>query len=646
MKHLLFFLLLINLTPAQIDSTSSDYFVEDIIEENVSDVEDENLYEIYEELLSKPINLNTADRSDLMQIPFIDDEMVEKILAHRNKIHKYYSTKELYLIDGLDVKDVKRIIPFLSAEVISSGNLSRPLFGEINIFNRMRYFQKNDPDETGKYLGNNLKAYHRIILDKKEFGSAGFIIEKDPGENNFNDYQSFYLEYLSDGFIKHFIAGDYYVEFGQGLVLWRPYAFTKGSDVISPFCKKSRNLIANKSANENGFFRGIGLELSHSGFSLKMFYSDNFRDATLNGNNEINTIVNTGYHRTENELDKKHNINEKSIGGILSYKSNLFDISFLAYQLSYSNDLAYKNAYSLYGNDFNFISLSYNLYLGRTNITAEWAYNNLSVASINSIRFDLTRDIKLLLSVRNYPRNFSTIYGNAIGERSGNQNEFGFYSGIRYSSPVGTFSFYYDKYKIPYSWDESGFPSSGNEFLVFYESKEYRSVKIKSRYKYETREIINRNGDLPFDKIQHSMRLQVYYKSSPVLLLQSGIFYSGGIFEQKQNTEDGYLFYQDIKYMYENFSLNARICFHKTDSYNSRIYMYENDLRGVMTNLPFYHEGYKWYFLLSYRPVNWLNISVKYSNHFMNEEMLSTGQLKEYGKNISRISIQLDNSFQ
>ncbi len=98
--------------------------------------------------------------------------------------------------------------------------------------------------------------------------------------------------------------------------------------------------------------------------------------------------------------------------------------------------------------------------------------------------------------------------------------------------------------------------------------------------------------------------------------------------------------------MYENFSLNARICFHKTDSYNSRIYMYENDLRGVMTNLPFYHEGYKWYFLLSYRPVNWLNISVKYSNHFMNEEMLSTGQLKEYGKNISRISIQLDNSFQ
>ena len=54
------------------------------------------------------------------------------------------------------------------------------------------------------------------------------------------------------------------------------------------------------------------------------------------------------------------------------------------------------------------------------------------------------------------------------------------------------------------------------------------------------------------------------------------------------SNENGYLIFQDIRFSPSN-SLNiyGRIIFFKTDSFNSAIYEYENNLTGVLTKLRF-----------------------------------------------------------
>ena len=90
--------------------------------------------------------------------------------------------------------------------------------------------------------------------------------------------------------------------------------------------------------------------------------------------------------------------------------------------------------------------------------------------------------------------------------------------------------------------------------------------------------------------------------------------------------------------MQQNISLYGRIIFFKTDSFNSAIYEFENDLPGVMSNLAMYGEGFRWYFLVKVKVLNRLNLSFKYSETTKpKEKTLSSGN--------SEILSNIDNNF-
>jgi hypothetical protein len=83
-----------------------------------------------------------------------------------------------------------------------------------------------------------------------------------------------------------------------------------------------------------------------------------------------------------------------------------------------------------------------------------------------------------------------------------------------------------------------------------------------------------------------------------------------------------------------------------TDSYNSRLYEFENDVRGVMTNLPLFGEGFRWYFLFSYSLFEKLTLSAKYSETYKpNEKYISSGNSQINGNIDNRINLQIDYTF-
>jgi hypothetical protein len=55
------------------------------------------------------------------------------------------------------------------------------------------------------------------------------------------------------------------------------------------------------------------------------------------------------------------------------------------------------------------------------------------------------------------------------------------------------------------------------------------------------------------------------------------------------------------------------MAFYDTDSYDSRIYIMESDLRGVSTHPPLYDEGRRWFVLLHWKPFRWFELSAKYT---------------------------------
>jgi len=112
-------------------------------------------------------------------------------------------------------------------------------------------------------------------------------------------------------------------------------------------------------------------------------------------------------------------------------------------------------------------------------------------------------------------------------------------------------------------------------------------------------------------------------------------------------SEKGILLFQEIKYLFlQTLNLSARVIFFKTDSYNSRIYEFENDLRGVMTNPPLYGEGMRWYIVSQYRTSFGLNLSMKYSELFKpGERTLSSGDTEIQGNLDNRLSFQVDWQF-
>ena len=63
-----------------------------------------------------PININTADAETLMLLPYVDEDIAEKIIDFRIKSNNFKNEYELLLIDGLSKNQVSEILPYITIE--------------------------------------------------------------------------------------------------------------------------------------------------------------------------------------------------------------------------------------------------------------------------------------------------------------------------------------------------------------------------------------------------------------------------------------------------------------------------------------------------------------------------------------------------
>lgn len=70
-----------------------------------------------------PVNLNAADRAELLQIPGVGPAMAETILAHRAKNGRFESIDELDTLPGIGPKSVEKLRPWLAIGPVAARTL-------------------------------------------------------------------------------------------------------------------------------------------------------------------------------------------------------------------------------------------------------------------------------------------------------------------------------------------------------------------------------------------------------------------------------------------------------------------------------------------------------------------------------------------
>lgn len=648
----------------QIDSSvfSTENVLNEMLQESEVEDENENIFELIEELSRSPIDLNSASLNELLIIPGLNLFLANLIIEHREKHGYFFSTSELNLISDLPKEIIEKIKPFVTVRNLEKEEFENQKFASNSFIDNFMFNSKinfrsrivNDLQNRrgfsdNKYDGSRPKIYNRFLYNYKNYFDVALVTEKDAGEKSINDFTSFHFAFKDYELIKLLVVGDYTLNFGQGLALWSPFAFSKGSDAIYPAKRKGKFINPFKSTFENNFFRGTAVTIQVNDLLFSTFYSNNFWDANIDSTTaHILSTPLDGYHRTESEIRKRKSTKEIAYGfttELRPHKKN-YSAGLLYYKTKFSNPFAFESSNKLRGDNFSYISLYFDFYYDKLNFFGESSFDEKSVASLVGFSISVSKNFSILTSIRNYPFAYKNIHGYAFGENNGaTSNEVGFYTGFSLSTFLGEINFYYDQFKFPYETFNNPIPSIGNDILFDIKSKPFERMETNFRFKRKSKEVSQPQENIKqlVWETKQNFRGEITYHVSRKLRLKSRLEFINYSLN-KIKDEIGFMVFQDIRFSPNpNLSIDSRLIFFQTDSFNSVVYEYENDLRGMFSNIALYGKGTRWYILLRYELFDFISISAKYSETYKPLERTLSSGLSEIQNNIdNKISFQIE----
>ena len=641
MKRLSVYIILILLSSyslrAQDAVTTTELLIADIFEQYTAENEEVIDYDsFFEDLMfcaQNPVNLNQATREQLEKLPFLSDIQIENILSYVYESGSMQTIYELQLVEGLDMTDIRRMLPFVNVgEAIDQTRKFywRDLlkYGKNELFLRLdkeletkegyQFLPDEDPNSiesnSKNYLGNDLYQSLRYKFHFKDGIQFGFTAEKDAGEQFWGkkhkgyDFYSLHAQLNNFGKFKTIVVGDFRANFGLGLVLHPEFGMGKSSYVLNVTPHNS-GLKKFSSTDESNFFRGGGTTVRLGKFDLSAFYSNKMIDGdTLNGT--FTTIIKTGYHRTADELSKKHAVNQQIIGGNLTLTFSNFQLGFTAVHTRLDNrlepDKAVYNFFYFSGDNQTTAGIHYRMRLKKLNFFGETAMtDNGSMATINGFSFSPLSQVSLVALHRYYSPEYDTFYASSFSETSRINNESGMYLGTevrpfrkwKLAAYADSYSFAWPKYGIDA-------PSIGKDYLFQADFAPKRDIAMFWRFKFEEKQTnLSTTGAVmpvvvPLEKT--SLRYQLTYSSGNFSfknVLEGNLSRQGDA-----NWTYGVIACQDISYAFSKIPVKVdfRYQFFDATNYENRFYSYEKDVLYAFSIPMYFGLGTRFYMNFKY----------------------------------------------
>ncbi len=668
--------------------------IENVAEDHAAQLDYTDLISDLAYLRENPLNLNYVTDEDLRKLMFLDNFQIYNLLGYRETYGLFITIYEIQAVEGFDQETIEKILPYVYIsqiklkESISFKNIAKYGRNEFIIrYQRILQEQKGyaSIDDSSlfqkpnsRYLGSPDKIYLRYgfnYFNKVRFGilaekDAGEVVLKDrvpdslqylagPNLHNGFDFMSFHVSIKDLGILKALTIGDYQLEFGQGLTLWSGLAFGKSSDAIN-IKRFARGLRPNTSANENLYFRGIATTLRIKNIDFTAFYSSHKVDANLILNDSlsgdegfISSLQESGFHRTINELQDRKSINIQAFGGNINYLYKRFKIGLTSYYSKLNTNILKDQQlfgqYDFSGNENLNAGLDYRYLFKNINLFGEIAISkNGAIAQLYGLLANLHPRFSITILYRNYQKGYQNFYSNAFAENSYNRNEKGIYSGGRINIHQNWFlTAYIDNFSFPWIKYRVDIPSKGNEYLIQLENSSFDKLLYYFRFRQKNKQI---NEPISEDHIieiintrKNSFRFHIEYKISASVKMKNRveyvIFKEGNIY---QGT--GYLIYQDIAWrsLSEKFSMVFRYALFDTDSYDERIYAYENDVLYAFSVPAYYYSGMRGILLMNFKLSPQINIWMRFAHTVIGNRLVIGTGLDEINNNYrSEIKIQL-----
>ncbi|MES2777030.1 MAG: helix-hairpin-helix domain-containing protein [Bacteroidota bacterium] len=646
---ILFFILLSKPLQAQLDSmhllnTSAEQQLENLAEAMEDEPEDDSYLQQFSDYKRRPLNLNSATESDLKTFFFLKPLQIQSLLLYRQLLGRLIDIYELQAVPGWDIETIQKIRPFITvtnAVTIKEDFSKRLSAGEASVLARVSQILERSKgfeakDSTGpKYKGGRQRIFLRYRYQYKNLLQYGLVADKDAGEQLFRgsqklgfDFYSFHLFARDFGVIRHLALGDFTVNMGQGLISWQSMGFRKSGDAMG--IKRQADILRPyNSAGEFNFHRGLGLTVKKNKWQVTAFISDKKLSAnaivdTVNYEDYVSSLQTSGYHRTQSEIDDKAVLKQFTIGGNLSYQLNRLHIGFNAVHYALSKPLQKGpepyNRYAIGGNKITNASLDYGYTFRNTHLFGELATDAQGdLAMVHGLMMSLDAKADFSLLYRNISPAYGSLYGNAFTESTTPINENGLYSGLTIRPATGfKIDLYADFFSFPWLRYRVDQPAKGADYLVQFGWKPNKQLELYTRYTHQSKAINLSETNLPAhltrNRPKQNWRTHLSYKISPAVMVRSRaelLWFD----KQSDKPENGILLFTDLLYkpMMAPFSVGIRLQYFETDSYDSRMYAFENDVLYSFSIPVFYEKGYRYYLNLNYdlsrRLSAWFRIS-------------------------------------
>ena len=571
----------------------------DANDEDDEETQDE-AYERLAQLARSPLELNSATREELEQLPFLSALQVMDMQEYLHRYGPMRSLGELKMIASLDYRQLE-LLPFFvyvaedSGETVSQPSSYRRSYyphADLILTGRVP-FQERKGDHAG-YLGYRYRHSFRAEYSEGERLRVGLLGSQDAGEPFFAqgnrwgyDNYSYYVQVGRLGVLDKAIVGKYRVSAGMGLVLGGSFRLGKLASLMS-LGRQPTTLRPHSSRSQADYFRGAAATVRLLGsrqrfqalqsLTLTAFVSHRPIDATLADDGTAVTLVTSGYHRTVSELARKDNTHLTAFGGRLAFSSGGWRLGLntvnthLDRRLQPPMSSLYRR-YTPAGTDFLNASMDYSYTRPRLTIGGETAINRSgAVATVNSLGWQPSPSIGILALWRHYSYRYTGLYSHSFGDNSKAQNEQGFFLGTTWK-PIRNLLL---RAYADYAW----FPwakylvSQSSQALDFLFQAEYRPAKwrLLARGRMRFRERDDEAKTALIANNEYRLRLAATRDVSHVLSLRTQLDAVRAFYLQ---TSQGWMMSEHLSWQPQTWLVSATAAWFHTDDYASRLYLYE-----------------------------------------------------------------------
>ena len=225
-----------------------------------------------EEQLAVPLDLNQANRADLLSLPWLSAEATSAILRERSRLGGFRDFSQIEKLPEISLDEIE----LLRQAAIIGPAPQNPFFGYARLIAAGRCGGE-EPLLAEDIYGETRARFHSLS------GAQGFVLARHPTNSPaLSHFTSAGMEFRWSS--SKLFVGDYQADFATGLVFSSPLGQNGWTrDVVRVSAPEARGLRCAPTASPLGFFRGAALQAASRGLRFSMLLSSLDLAAVLEG---------------------------------------------------------------------------------------------------------------------------------------------------------------------------------------------------------------------------------------------------------------------------------------------------------------------------------------------------------------------------